>query len=419
MKLNKTAFRRKTLSRKTVHIVTYLIAIGCTLTTLATAFNSSDEEIIPSGIRPLVITKGGVYSGSWGSSDANIPAIDIQTDQPVVIENSTMRGRGNIISALRGRLVIRNSVIYGINSNVSGRPQGNFLNLNEMYSLDVRNNTINGTLGIYMRAYVGSPSKGETIKISQNKFRNIDGRPSNGKGGYQLDYSNQHPHMIQLNDVHSVPNVEISWNEVINEPGKSLVEENINLYESGGTLSSPILIHDNYIQGAYGPQPANDINYAGGGIVLGDSGRDNPTTGFVNVYNNTVVSTTNQGIAIAGGSHNHVFRNRIVSSGLLPDNRRIIAQNVGMYLWDIHNSPTSRATFNNNSMEDNYVAWNRVNSNGTVSNNPWWFPSCGTNNITCSGNISGGRATLQSEAREYVLWLEKLNSNGVKIGQIK
>ena len=69
---------------------------------------------------------------------------------------------------------------------------------------------------------------------------------------------------------------------MINEPGKSRVEDNINIYLSSGTAAIPILIHDNYIQGAYTINPAQgsysnktysyDWSYAGGGILLGDGG---------------------------------------------------------------------------------------------------------------------------------------------------
>ena len=56
---------------------------------------------------------------------------------------------------------------------------------------------------------------------------------------------------LQIEKVQNVPGIEIGWNQVINEPGKSRVEDNISIYESSGTSGSPILIHDNYINGAY------------------------------------------------------------------------------------------------------------------------------------------------------------------------
>lgn len=43
---------------------------------------------------PVVITKGGTYTGNWESRDTNVPAIEVNTDQPVVIINSNIRGAG-------------------------------------------------------------------------------------------------------------------------------------------------------------------------------------------------------------------------------------------------------------------------------------------------------------------------------------
>ncbi|WP_189011719.1 NPCBM/NEW2 domain-containing protein, partial [Deinococcus malanensis] len=42
---------------------------------------------------PLVISKGGTYSGNWESPDTG-PAVSIQTTEPVIIENANIRGKG-------------------------------------------------------------------------------------------------------------------------------------------------------------------------------------------------------------------------------------------------------------------------------------------------------------------------------------
>src|SRR5437667_12360717 len=46
---------------------------------------------------PLVITRGGTYRGEWRSDNADVPVIVIKTAEPVVIENSILRGRGHLI----------------------------------------------------------------------------------------------------------------------------------------------------------------------------------------------------------------------------------------------------------------------------------------------------------------------------------
>src|SRR4029453_13909530 len=154
---------------------------------------------------------------------------------------------------------------------------------------------------------------------------------------------------VQLDKVAKVPGIEISGNEIINEPGNSRAEDNISIYKTSGTAASPILIHDNFIQGAYTIQPAhgNSSNptwnynwgYTGGGILLGD-GAEKITIGntsFAKAYNNVVLDTTNYGIAIAGGHDMLIQNSRILSAGVLPDGRPISAQNTGMYIWDTQN----------------------------------------------------------------------------------
>src|SRR5690606_5838984 len=109
--------------------------------------------------------------------------------------------------------------------------------------------------GIYIGdGYKGDSSPDNTIRIRFNKAKNIDGRIH--EGWYRSQF-------VQLNFRGSLPHAEIAWNEVINEPNKSLVEDNINLSNSRGTADSPILIHNNYIQGAY-PYPADSKEYSGG-----------------------------------------------------------------------------------------------------------------------------------------------------------
>ena len=224
--------------------------------------------------------------------------------------------------------------------------------------------------------------------------------------------------MIQFNAVQKVPNVDISWNEVINEPGNSLVEENINFYASSGTSSSPMMVHDNYIQGAYNANPFTDSGYAGGGILLGDGAVTDPSLmGYIYAFNNHVVNTTNEGMAIAGGVGNKVYGNRVISSGLAPDGRRILAQNVGIYIWDIAGlGLLSPATFSNNSVYDNYSAWTKVNADSTSWNNPYWLNECGKFNTYCANNVSGGTATQAMVTEEYQIWLRKVASNNLKIG---
>lgn len=361
---------------------------------------------------PLVITKGGTYRGNWESMDPNVPAVYVKTSEPVVIEGSNLRGRGHLIRGWKVNLTVRNSNGYGMNPNVYGQYAGRFIAAEEVYNLRVENNYMEGTTGVYVNQFYGKGS-GQTVKIVRNSVKNIDGRKSDGKGGYlNARYLVQ---FVQLAKVSNVPGIEIAWNQVINEPGKSSLEENINLYSTSGTSSSRIQIHDNYIQGAFAIQAATDSSYSGGGIMLGDGPVGNMTEagGYVDVYNNQIISTSNQGVGIAGGHDHKVFNNRILSSGRLPSGEINKAQNVGIYVWDVMNGKRSKTWFNN-TVYDNVIGWTRVNSNNSTWLNNTWFADCTS---TCYNNKSwSGAVTLETEKQEYQLWLSKYRAAGMSVG---
>src|SRR5207244_10739926 len=148
----------------------------------------------------------------------------------------------------------------------------------------------------------------------------------------------------------------IAWNEIINQPGDSAVEDNISIYLSSGTKDSPIRIHDNFIRGGY-PIDAARGKYSGGGIMLGDGVGDSPDDdpSFALASDNQVLDTVNYGIAISAGHDNAFERNRIVSAGVLPDGRRLAAQNTGAYSWD--SNKAGGTPFLNNAGRQNPNAW--------------------------------------------------------------
>jgi hypothetical protein len=364
---------------------------------------------------PILITKGGTYSGNWESTE-NRAAVVIQTSEPVIIENSNIRSRGNLIVGFKLNLTVRNTRGEALNPNVAGKIAGRAVNAEEFYNLNIENNSFVGTTGIYLRKYLGDPAKGHGIRILRNKMRNTDGRQSDGNGGY--NGKSNIAQAVLFNDIKRAANVEIAWNEIVNEPDKSMTEENINMYVSSGRPDSPIRIHDNYIQGAYALNPATSTNYAGGGILLGDGKVSNPMdAGYTQVYNNQIVGTSNHGLAIAGGVENRIYNNRVISSGRLPDGRRIPTANVGLYVWDPAGAgKLAPPTFASNSMENNTVGWTRVLGDGSTVNNPTWFPNCGLNSTTCNGNQNLGTVTLDMEKQEYGRWQDKVASSNVKVG---
>lgn len=383
----------------------------CTTSAAAPAAPAAPPTVTYQG--PLVITKGGTYTGNYQSTDPNVPAIFVKTSEPVIIENANLRGSGDLIKGWWNNLTVRNTRGYGLNPNVYGRVTGRFISAEQVVSLNVHNNYMEGTTGIYTNVFEGNRAAGQTIKILRNVVKNIDGRKSNGAGGYLNE--RELVQFVQMAKLRDVPGMEVAWNQVINEPGKSSLEENINMYQSSGTAGSRVKIHNNYIQGAYAIYPGTDSGYSGGGVMLGDGDTSSMSVagGHVDVYDNQIISTSNQGVGLAGGHNQSVYNNRVISSGRLADGTRILAQNVGIYVWDINNG-TSKGTFFNNVVRDNQIGWTRINTNGSTWLNNMWLPNCSSscyNNTTWSGAV-----TVDTERAEFTYWQNKLASAGVKVG---
>ena len=48
---------------------------------------------------PIIITRGGTYSGSWENLTDRTPVVTIKTTEPVVIQNATIKGKGHLIQS--------------------------------------------------------------------------------------------------------------------------------------------------------------------------------------------------------------------------------------------------------------------------------------------------------------------------------
>ncbi|PNY79938.1 hypothetical protein CVO96_17720 [Deinococcus koreensis] len=372
--------------------------------------------------KPIVIFKGGVYRGNWQSLDPKVAAVTISTPEPVTIEYSNIKSRGRLIYSAfhNANLTVRNSRGQALNPNTplkDYKTPGRFVHLEQFRNVKIENNELSGTSGIYLREFTGKFKLGQTIKILRNKALNIDGRYSIGKE----QYSKTGYHLVQFvqfNQIKNVSGAEIAWNQVINEPGKSRVEEIISMYLSSGVPSSSIKIHNNYLQGAFNVQPTK-LSYGGSGMNLGD-GSSRTVAGaaaYIRAFHNQIVGT-NSGIAMSAGHNLLAYENRLISSGYLPDGRAIAGQNVGIYVWDIHNDKRFK-TFYNVVARDNIVGWSTP-LKGRASVNPFWFPDCSRDRngrSLCQGNVSlPGPITLGRERQEYVRWQAKLRASKVRIG---
>jgi len=356
----------------------------------------------------------GTFSGSWESTNPDIPAVTVLTSKPVTIINSQVRGPGILIDAPNNAghsiSVIKTSG-YGTNPNIAGRAKDAFVHGDLIANLLVDQCSIEGTAyGVTVNEYTGDKTTNQTIKILHNIVHNIDGRNSDGNGGYQ-NTGSAAPHFVITGDVRGVPGMEVAWNQVINDPGNSDVNDVSNFYQTSGTSNSNILVHDNYIQGAYAIDPVHD-GYSGGGIIT-DGAQNNTVdtaTAFVNIYNNQIISTTNYGIAIAAGHDNAIHDNRIISAGVLPDGTPLAAQNVGTYVANGANQANS-VYFNDHSY-NNTIGW--FNPKDGNQRNDMYFP--GDDGDYGRNTVLPNPITLDTEKAEFPMWQQKLSSAGITVG---
>ncbi|OON65692.1 hypothetical protein [Hymenobacter sp. CRA2] len=355
---------------------------------------------------PLVITSGGTYSGNFRSTDSNTPVIRISTTQPVIIENATLVGPGTIIDAynVRANLIVRGTKGYGTTPTVNGRAPGRFIEASNPIQLKVENNYLEQTAGMYIYQWGGSGAADQTLTVRYNQAKNIDGRKRGG-GDNLVQF-------LQLNQVRNLANVEIAWNQVINEPNNSRVEDNINFSNSGGTAQSPNRVHDNYVQGAY-PYPANAPGYSGTGMTTdGDGSTPATTAAFINAYNNQFVSTCNAAMNIASGHDIRYYNNRMVTSSYLPDGTKLNATYAATSIFNAYQVPSS--VMYNNSVDNNVIGF---------AKDGFSMPFPGRHDLS-SGACSPctntthlpNPITVATEQNEFSLWQQKLRQNGISVG---
>jgi hypothetical protein len=372
---------------------------------------------------PLVVNDayikkhGNVIVGNFQGT-LSAPAILVNTSNPVLITDSILQGPGDMIYGQGVNVSVTNTTGTATNTNIYGQQKGMFLHVEGAINVNAQNNTMTGfTFGIYINSYQGNGTNAQTIKILNNIVNNMDGRPSNGNGGY-ITSGQWNAHAFQLNQVRNVPYMEIAWNQIINQPNQGMCSDLINIYVSGGQSGNPLLIHDNYLQGAFPANPGPD-NYTGGGIIT-DGGTSNTatnTTSFVNIYNNQMVATANYGLSIAAGHDNQIYNNRVVSSGYTASGA-FYPTTFGNGINNYNNYNQPATTFYNNYASNNYSGLIRKNSTGGPMRADWYLPgqASGTGaNVAFTPNNTSA-PTLADEAAEYQLWLKKIAKQSKKLG---
>lgn len=399
---------------------------GGPVTITATSEGVSGSGSISVTPAAVSITAGGTYSGAWASSDPATAAVTVLTSAPVVIENCTIRSKGTLIKAAvdDAHITVRNCRGFGMDPGVAGATRGDFFFGFKVGSLTLEHNYMEGvSYGIRLYSSDGWRPNG-AIVVRYNQAKNLDGAPSDGKGGRDLTHlefgQDNGNHFFIITNSNNVPSLDVSWNEIINEPFVSSIGDVINIYSSSGSPSAPMEIHDNYIEGGYGADPFAS-GYFGGGITMDGNARDVATTAtaYVRIHHNQVVKHSNFGIGIAAGHDNEAYSNRVVSTGRLSDGRWVMmTYGNGMYVWNCtcYNQPPT--VFFNNSARDNVSGWEKPSP---PSRQDYYLPDCAGGASgplsECTNNVSlPDPVTREMEENEASLWRQKVSANNVILG---
>ena len=391
--------------------------------------SSSPASPQPTGIAyagPLRITSGGTYSGYWESQDASVPAIVVDTLEPVVIEHCVLRGRANLISAGRAGVdvTVRHCRGYGLDSGVAGQERGAFFEAYKIGRFTFEHNYMEGLFeGIVLIEYGGVATGAQPVVIRYNRVRNLMGLYSDGKGGVQLhgDLGNEGNgnHWVIINKLQQIPGADIGWNEIVSDPYLSSAGDKINLYQSSGTAEVPIVVHDNFIRGGYGIIPTLP-EYSGSGVITDGSKGDGSqsATAFVKIRDNQFVNIANFGAGAAAGHDIEIYNNRAVSTGQFGSGEWMAAPyGNGFIVWNGYH----QSSFGNNTVHDNFAGWvvEMTDSSGNRVAPPirhdFYLPDCGGKG--CTGNQSlTDPVTATTEDNERLAWLQKLADSGITLG---
>jgi hypothetical protein len=364
---------------------------------------------------PIVITSGGTYSGTLISDNTQIPAVTIETDEPVVITNSTITSKGPLISiagtGTGANVTITNTTGIGLDPGVKGQQRGVFLTANNVSSLVVQNTSVSGTsFGVKVLS-----STVANLNISNNLAIHLEDRESNGQGGL-LAARPDLGHFIILNAVSAPHGAQIGWNKLVNTIGDDSTEDVINLYKSQGTAATPIVVHDNYMEGY---SSTTTPSYSGSGVIA-DGNQTAPFTAFALFENNDMVHTAGSGVDISSGHNIVATGNRVVSCGLNTNGTWFAMPFANaVSIWNYYGS----AQFDNNTISGTVGGLVRPGSSGSaIIADSWINPPDAANGNTLSSEafanpcIVNSQVNMQAETAERNYWSSKVAAARELIG---
>lgn len=310
---------------------------------------------------PVTITSGGTYTGLRIKAEDGQNCVTVQTNQEVILRDCDFYGSNKeLVYARYGgcRLVIENCRFFGRPPLTSGVRMNRAVDFQFGPKFHFRNNTVQRTQGVYLGTY----TTGIDVDIRFNQFRAMDGRASDGAGGF-LNSSDTwfRCQAVQMNGATSMrtvaPGSIVAWNEAWNPFDEAWGEDMFSFYNTSGTEENPFVIEHNLVSRAARVPSTTTSQYSGGGIIV-DGGSNNAGE-YLHIRSNTILESANYGIAIAGGAHNTIEDNLILRTGFNDEGEALANWDNGIYVRDY--SSTDVARWGNHSVINNDVGWQMAN----------------------------------------------------------
>lgn len=258
--------------------------------TLAGLYSTAGATPVNPTTQPaaLVITKGGVYTGTYATVDIKAPA-----GQLVDLERCTFTGPGDCVDQTTPCDLKIWNCTFSTNS------PNKAVSVWDFGTVDIEHNLLNGTGGIL----VHSNGHAKSVNISYNRGNNITGKTG--------ATSRVKTSFIQVYRVYCQQS--IWWNHLENKPGDSATEDAISELLAGGANASALAdISNNFINGVYNwPRVAG---FSGSAIMAFDPGGAFSVVdgGYTHVHDNQVCNSENEAYAMAGANNVELDHNRAV-----------------------------------------------------------------------------------------------------------
>jgi len=371
---------------------------------------------IPAGLvfeGPLMVLSGmagtdgviRITGRNFADTGTSSPIILNCGSTPVVLSNCRLKHSINQRGIDGGggvHLTMTDVAIYGGSPVMDGTVRQQSIYLYQPSYVDISYLTQEAGGGIKIDGWQGGDN---LLRITNVRSRNVIG------------LSGDYRHCVQLANVHSA-NIQVQYVESYNEPGKSRIEDTINLYNAGGTsTTTPLRGKGFYLHGSY-PFPVSDTTFSGAALSADGSGNTNEVQSqFIKLQDAWLVSNCNAAANIATGNNIAYSNLHAVTSGYLPDGSLLASSYAGFWIGDYYNLGAGA----NNTMTGittHFMRTKDVFQRNDFSLDAAGKPSAG---IDVAGAVllpdtTGAAAGLAQENTLFIQWRDYLNANNQTCG---